>query len=331
MLPEPKETPMTQNNQTNSPNYSTHAIECFTHYLPSLPPQEQSQFQHVISLLHKAVKFILPTNGCLFGDDFSKGYDIIDHTLLYLPYPIVALEYPYNLFNPKDKGFVHSPKRIALALDVQANINNPLVQQALPYFEQTAQTGGIIVLAINYIDTLWVIQAFGAMLPRIPVDSAPLTTYYYRKNKPAQVGMRPFVVLPTPAKQLIEKLGPDAAIRNSLHDIGEEITSTIGLLAALSCSNVKYSTIPAPNKLNLKRAKSNKLPFYEYKELYVDVQGSHNKSSQGSGLPSGRQSPREHLRRGHIRRLSTNRNVWVQSAVVGACRKGHIDKAYVLR
>jgi hypothetical protein len=42
-------------------------------------------------------------------------------------------------------------------------------------------------------------------------------------------------------------------------------------------------------------------------------------------------SPREHLRRGHIRRIAGNRCVWVNSCVVAAGSRFGVSKDYTMR
>ena len=57
------------------------------------------------------------------------------------------------------------------------------------------------------------------------------------------------------------------------------------------------------------------------------------RSDNINGMPSGHhRSPREHLRRGHIRRLADGRRIWVNAAIVGAGKGvGVVSKDYALR
>ena len=97
-----------------------------------------------------------------------------------------------------------------------------------------------------------------------------------------------------------------------------------GFMAALSCSNIETQTVPVPRH---RRNKKTPFPYDEYHELVV-----RQPSGKASGHPvdSGdHRSPREHLRRGHIRRISDEHHVWVNSCVVGAGGEGgRISKAY---
>ena len=97
----------------------------------------------------------------------------------------------------------------------------------------------------------------------------------------------------------------------------------VELLDALSCRNVVLETVPA-KPLTQRQAKWGVLPYDEYKVLTLDVPGAAN--TPGDGTHGGR-SPREHLRRGHIRRLPEH-HVWVNSTVVNAGAAGKIHKSY---
>ena len=104
---------------------------------------------------------------------------------------------------------------------------------------------------------------------------------------------------------------------------GWAVYSVLSLVQALQCCNVETETIPAPKALNKKRIENNKLPFVEYKILTV---GDERVSSAYQG--GSHASPRQHLRRGHIRRLPDARTVWVNQCTVGNPQKGVIVKDY---
>ena len=95
-------------------------------------------------------------------------------------------------------------------------------------------------------------------------------------------------------------------------------------LEALSCRNVEQTTIQKCDAaLNARRVNKGKLPLYEERILTIKVN-----AKQGTGTRTGtHQSPRQHLRRGHIRRLESG-NIWVNACVVGNSEKGVIKKSY---
>ena len=95
-------------------------------------------------------------------------------------------------------------------------------------------------------------------------------------------------------------------------------------LEALSCRNVEQTIIQKCDKaLNARRINKGKLPLYEERILTIKVN-----AKQGTGTRTGtHESPRQHLRRGHIRRLESG-NIWVNACVVGSSEKGVIKKSY---
>lgn len=98
----------------------------------------------------------------------------------------------------------------------------------------------------------------------------------------------------------------------------------VGFLAAISCSNSKVMDDQLPDKkLNISRQKKGKTPFYQYKVLTIGG----DKSASSGGLGSKHNSPRMHVRRGHIRRLA-DKTIWVNSMVVGNRKNGIVEKEY---
>lgn len=107
------------------------------------------------------------------------------------------------------------------------------------------------------------------------------------------------------------------------------LRAVANLLCTLSCSNTSIEdSSEKPSKVkNDLRIQKKKLPFFEFKILTIDSGKNKNRESGFNGGTHA--SPRVHLRRGHIRRLST-KNVWVNACVVGDKDKGLIEKEYVV-
>lgn len=101
----------------------------------------------------------------------------------------------------------------------------------------------------------------------------------------------------------------------------------VSFICALSCKNTKIedSSIQQSSVKNSIRKSKGKLPFFTHKILTIDGAGSEKKNPNGGSHAS----PRVHLRRGHIRRLE-NKNVWVNSCVVGDKSKGMVSKDYTV-
>lgn len=102
----------------------------------------------------------------------------------------------------------------------------------------------------------------------------------------------------------------------------EPAFALVALLNALACANVHVERREA-RKVG-KKAKV-ALPFDAYHILVVDVPSS----GLGSKAGGDHRSPREHLRRGHIRRLADGRRLWINATVVAAGRgAGIVTKDY---
>jgi hypothetical protein len=100
------------------------------------------------------------------------------------------------------------------------------------------------------------------------------------------------------------------------------VDTLLGFLNALACSNVKAEKLPTRKPSKTLGA----LPFDEYHVLTID-----RPAGTGNGHAGGsHRSPREHLRRGHIRRLSTGSKIWVNAAVINAGAGGKIRKQYAM-
>ena len=113
---------------------------------------------------------------------------------------------------------------------------------------------------------------------------------------------------------------------HAYYNMGDECQAVLSLIEALSCSNVKATPLPTRQKLNKSAVKRGALPFDEYHILTLD---GYTKTTDNSKTFGDRRSPREHLRRGHIRRLE-NKKIWINSMVVNAGNHGKIHKSYEL-
>ncbi len=107
-------------------------------------------------------------------------------------------------------------------------------------------------------------------------------------------------------------------------DYGDEIEALLSLLNALACSNVRTERIePAKPDSKLKKGA---LPFDSYQFLTVDVTPRDQKT--GEAMHGGHRSPREHLRRGHIRRYTSGLRIFVPATVVNPAVGGRVSKQY---
>lgn len=319
-------------------NYCTHAIESFNQsikkgLLKHNMPMLDEYLGIFVDLLKKSVKFILPEGGRVLD---IQGYEQKSLDMFKLPYDIVALEYFVPKINIKDAALVQVPKRIVLAVDAKV-INEYLdnMYSGFPGFEP-----GAVLFPVLYYDNIktWMPLYSGMyvaydqkvigvdslknhVVPEWPNDRP--STYSRSKNA--------FVYKPIPIGELWssqKKSIPDeVAFNNSLFaDINDEWLALLELTNILNCKNVEVQNNPPSEALNKKRIKNGNAPFFEYKTLHIKT--SHTVSSGAGIIVADRNSPRVHLRRGHIRILPSGETTWVQSCVVGSSDKGFIKKDY---
>lgn len=119
-----------------------------------------------------------------------------------------------------------------------------------------------------------------------------------------------------------------AACNGEQHDpaFDYEVGLMLGFLNVLACKNV---TIERSEPKNAGKKIKPALPFDTYHILTMGYQ-----PRCGAGLPGvcgHHRSPREHVRRGHIRRLAEGRRIWVNAALVAAGAVGVVKKDYLLQ
>jgi len=94
---------------------------------------------------------------------------------------------------------------------------------------------------------------------------------------------------------------------------------------ALICKNTKQEAVETPKRFGDAMAKKRKASLFTYKVLTIEPYG-HAVSPPAGGA---HKSPRVHLRRGHIRRLSIG-PVWVNACIVRGNGIGMVVKDYAV-
>ena len=249
-----------------------------------------------------AQRFVLPDGGRIISD---KDHRALRHEeRLSLPFPIIALE--YNV-----KGLVNDPPleqldeqysdRLALAFHME-DPKNPRLK-----------LGGIGV-------SVWAFSDAGRMW--VPFSTTIINRDPSMLLKDTPAGTTVFL-------ETYDGVNHDP--KKDHGDVRDEAEAVISLMNALACSNVSSQAVAPSRTLRAVTAsrghKINGLDSYHV--LMVDAPG---KAAGSRGDATGSHaSPREHVRRGHIRRLDS-KSIWVNSTVVNAGRTaGKVDKHYQLR
>ena len=209
---------------------------------------------------------------------------------IHLPYPVIALEYEALKNNRSRNPDQKAPSQICSRRLV-------LAYEAEEY---------IMVRPVFWYDQhrVWV---------EIPECALPRKDYLTRGVTNPEDGT-PSVVYVI-AKQ-------DERVSTS--DYADEVEALLHTLNVLQCANVRSEQLP-PTKPT-EKVKKDALPFDSYHVLTVDL--STRDQNSGESLGGTHRSPREHLRRGHIRRYQSGIKIFVQATVVNAGVGGHVSKDY---
>jgi hypothetical protein len=316
-------------------NYSTHAIEDFQKFFDHTTlPQTKKIVKFLITQLEKSVKFILPDCG-LYFDRVELNQTVID--MLKLPFPVIAAEYGVKkpvIETEKDKP---STKRISLAIDIQK------CPEIFEFF-QLPRTNTILIWPLFYMDHIssWVPHHCGISIPvdqvikKIDVDlsdeEVQLLQDFNAKSIPIDFDYDLLPLGEIYDLMKVEIPNPiEFRIRN-FRDLADELFAILQLCMVLNCQNIETITIPAPVKLNKKRAEKKKLPLYEYKVLQI----SKINKVKTNNLNPTKISPRMHIRRGHPRRIFNENHevkklIWIESCIVGNKNNGILEKSYTIK
>lgn len=341
-------------------NYTAHAIKSLDQVCLSASKKglfEDAKFLGGLkSKMLSSVTFALPD----YGKVFDTGFRGLQDAALHLPFPCVTLEYavPEKHEHVLSGKLAYSPKRVIVAVEISTEERSlewlpagvaRSVRAAL--VEQDGEgASGILVCSVSAIEhpykageILFMPEMAGWVLPAkypeaVELQSMIAETLGLEGYDNGGVVMGRVIILMEEAcargvigwaenrvKAMIDGLG---------RDIGQEAGAVLEFIEACSCSNVSHQVIQAAPKASVvqRRARDGKLPLLETRALVLDLPGRTKTAIGGqSGGDSGRSSPRQHLRRGHIRRLESGKRVWVQSAVIGAERSGVIEKSYAVR
>ena len=275
-------------------NYCAHAVEDINAILHACNENDHQKDVAHIKLMRATIisgqKFRLPDYGKIIELNLSAPEIARDYCQQFrLPYPITILEYQHPGCATSGHGVVDYDAVIVCA--IENRFNNTIIVNGM--YRTTIENRRI-----------WVPTNFGGILhPSGGIQVFTTTTQGDKWSKRTDL--------------------PEES-RVGLKDIEGEAVAVLLLMAALSCGNIQTAEVPAPDRLNLKRVRSGKQPFFSYWVLLIDEPSTHGKACGGGKHAS----PRAHLRRGHIRRLP-NKRIWVNSSIVGNKALGLVEKSYL--
>jgi hypothetical protein len=324
-------------------NYAAQAQAGLMGSAAGFPTLDRSGVELLAGLIGTAVHFALPDDGKIFDDDL-RG---LAGQKLRLPYKRVTLEYysPYDEAKPGPENPVYSPRRVIYLEEMdrekvlarrepyrQADDKDAAYLAPVPNPARLNGDSFILAMVAAQIDGVW--RAMGAtwMFQAEGWDEAATDPRYVGTlSARGEMG----ILMPNYAADLVKRLGVARARRTLGIDVEGELRAAMEFFEAVSCQNVVTSVgeHAAPPNVNARRARDGKLPINETKILAIDPGWLERHYRSSDGASSGlRASPRQHLRRGHIRRVHLDTpqqyQVWIPPTVVGDAERGRVDKSY---
>lgn len=271
-------------------------------------PEDAAVCDALIKDAKAAVKFVLPDGGRIFNDRL-KGIEGLGE--IRLPFESVLIEY----------------QSIAGSVGIAEEVVG--VGNTQPYPRR-------IVFANEHDDSIFVYSIVGVVTDGIEGwTMQPMCVVMQKVESTGGLSIAIKSSNETTIKGLASAIRPTGTLYEATYgdreewawaDMSDEVLAVLELIEAMSCSNVTHEAIPA-QKQNKSAIKRGALPFDEYRVLVVKT--GYNKEYQSHGGTHG--SPREHLRRGHIRNLNNGKRIWINSCVVNAGIGGRIEKSYDMR
>ena len=263
-----------------------------------------------MQLLHgaqKSVKFVMPTDGKIFDTNLSGLTS--EHRL---PFDRVLIE--YECLAPggmSSQAFGEEKTKAARKRIVYAEQH-----------EKTIIVVSIVAFQTSFGEDHWTVQPYiseiipSELVKDVLVEDA--TPYMGTKR------IEQFRVAEYDLGGQAEKTFGSRWSEHAYYDMIDEVNCVLNMMEALSCRNVSTEQLPVKNN-KLAQRKKGALPYDLYHVLVVNSRTNQKSPDQGGS----HRSPREHLRRGHIRRLQSG-NIWVNSTIVNHGHHGKVHKAYAL-
>lgn len=323
-------------------NYTAHAIEELkvqAGIIKQKMPLSGDAIYRFIDDIRASPKFILPDYGSLIYNLYEMPEGI---EMTRLPFSKIVLEVPYPSQNLKIDNIRECTKRLILAEEGVCNFGLAGVTESGPF---TPTSGNEKPNCIKITVVAWYAEAKAWY----PIMASGLVQIGTKSQKAAETtpeddpyweNRKQTVIIPFMSEPFLEEV-VDFFIRDKglreyrlsvSNDIGIEISIVAEMLAVLNCRNVGTEIIAPSEKQNKARRRSGKEPFHEYHVLNVGGSNLYGRGSSSSWQIGDEYKVRQHLRRGHIRRLSDDHTVWVNQTVVAAGSiKGNVKKSYKIK
>lgn len=290
------------------PNYhTTHMLQSVRQHAVVVSYKSKDaavEVMRVLECFRDATKFVCPMNGLFFEDTKFPRY----LEMLRLPYKRVVLEYDaqYGVFD------TNAPDELSVTICAQEDdLDGKQGATVFVAYENRAQSGWALM-------PCWIFIPYGITPEQMKdnCDTAGIMTGYIHSD------LHSILLHPK------QKMDAEEAAKATATVLFRESLSVLQFCAAMACNNVETERVPAPKSINQRRTAKGHLPLFEYHVLTVDVQHRNEKGEPQGGTHA---SPRQHLRRGHIRHYKSGLTVWIQPMTVGRAEDGKIKKDYRIK
>lgn len=259
---------------------------------PKITEEMSQTLECAIDTVENSQKFILPDHGFLLDDNELKALGDDD---IHLPFEHIALEYacPDDPEWVPTEDLVQFPKRILLATELLGQIH--------------------IIKSFCNKKGFW--QTEGPVL-------LPTSNWGNRSNKGDGGGF---------ALRLADASGETRVDQNRWQEFfATDVWVLVAFLNALACSNVTAQPLKPPAPIPGRQPKKNPKAQDVYHVLVLTTDPDQPGAVHGTSGPGA--SKREHMRRGHIRRLADGRKLWINATVVNAGHNfGRVSKDYQVK
>jgi len=268
----------------------------------------------ICTQLDNSQKFNLPKGGKFLED--TKASEFLE--LMRLPYHVTAVEFCIDTDKAvkRDTDQVESIQRIALCFSPSspALIN---LETKMPLIYKDDSEGFYVIPVFCLNSKYWVPMPFiffvgqgskGNIMPSEGFYTQPFEINY-------TAGMQSY-------RMTEMQHGIKAMMELVKNDSRDEIDVAMNFALAMNCSNVGTELVKASTIMNSKRKKKGKVVVSDFHILSLNLS-----TVKTASVPTGKggAKKRQHVRRGHIRRLE-NKAIWVNSTVVGTGEK--VSKIY---
>lgn len=293
-------------------SYVRSAVRANAHRLPI---SDKDEVLRILDGYARSTKFLCPVNGLFFEDDRYDKY----WSFLKLPFKEVVLEYDEDINGNRYgvKGLPPGP-----LFETFENVSISLYAREV-VIEGSPDGVAVIVSIKNGSSRHWSVLPVEMYIPY------GLDPNEFKKNP--EIGPRYRVFAPSMVENsefLKLDVTKEEAAKTAYKAVMMECISLLQFCAAVGCSNVRHDSVPAPKFINAKRVARGEVPLYEYHVLTVDTRARNDRGDPQGGTHS---SPRQHLRRGHVRRYQSGLTIWINSMTVGRVENGSIEKDYTVR